>query len=84
MFVKYFELFRSERPDELIYNLSQLMALIRIVTIVLGDSDPFTTGIKCHFLLFIFFLPPFYKNKNKRRNAFFTTRFTLKEKVNGI
>lgn len=36
MFVKYFELFRSERPDELIYNLSQLMALIRIVTIVLG------------------------------------------------
>lgn len=63
MFGKYSELFRSERPDEFIYNLSQFIALMRIVTIVLSDSDPSTTGIKCHFILFNFFYHNFIKTK---------------------
>lgn len=54
MFVKYFELFKSENPDEFIYNLSQLMVLIRIVTIVLGNSDPSTTEIVIFFCLIFF------------------------------
>lgn len=76
---KCFQLFREARPAEYNYSLSQLMILIKIVNIILGDSYCSTIGIKCHFPpppIFSLFFEHYCTRKLK---CLFATIFTMKE-----